>query len=140
MSPGCLTYRPEGQVDYFRRGTDAQGEPVADAVGDDQGRPVVSGLAVEARPVAVQQRPEADCVTEHELAAVRMSGDRQGNPQGSGGIEGMRVVGQQDGKGAWGNLACQLAYRVRDQRLVVVPGQAEQLDTLAPDRNDPGLV
>jgi len=49
-------------------------------------------------------------------------------------------LGGRGREGAGGQLPCQLLYRVRDQGLVPVPGQTEQLDELAPDRNDPGLV
>ena len=101
----------------------AQREPVANAVGDDQGCPVVLGLAVEARPVAVQQWPEADRVAEHELPAVRVPGNRQGNPHGSGGIECMGVVGQEDREGARGNLARQLSYRTLNPGLVAFQGK-----------------
>ena len=61
-------YRPQGQVDDFRRGTGAQWEPVAHTVGDDQGRPVGRRFAVQVRPVAVQQRPKAERITDWRVA------------------------------------------------------------------------
>ena len=121
--------RAQRQMDDLCRGIEAQRQPVADAVGDDQGSAVGLGLTVEAGPVAEHQRPEADVVREHELTAMRVAGNRQGESRGSSGIERMRVVGHKDREGARGDLARQLPNRSRNHRVIAAPGQAEQLDS-----------
>ena len=88
--PRC--WRSEGQVDDLRRSANAQGEPVADAIGDNQAGAVMLGLSIEARPVAIHQWPKTRRFREHELAAVGMPGDGQRYTRRGRGVEGVRVV------------------------------------------------
>src|SRR5579885_3071856 len=137
---GSLRFRSKGQVDDLSWSTNAHRKPVADAVGDDEGGPILFGLAVKARPVAIHQRTKAQRAAKHELAAVRMTGNRQRNPRRGRGIEGMRMMGQKNRERASVHLTTQAPDRIGNRAFVVVPGQAEQLNEMASDRNDSRFV
>src|SRR5258706_3352215 len=80
------------QVNNLGRGVDSQGEPVADAVGNDQ---LGGALLVEAGPVLVNASG-APVFGEHQLAAMGVPRQGEGDSRGGGGGEGLGMVGQED--------------------------------------------
>src|SRR5256885_441924 len=80
---------PQRDVDDLCRRVDAEWEPVADAVGDEQ---LGAASHVEAGPVAVHQRAESDPWREHELTTMRVTGEGEWDVRFRGEIEGVRVM------------------------------------------------
>src|SRR5260221_5962992 len=83
----CASQR---HVKDLGRGINPQRKPVSHAVGDDE-----LGIAafVEARPVFVNASA-AVIGGEHDLAAVGMSREGEGDSRSAGGVEGVGMVGQ----------------------------------------------
>ncbi len=79
----------------FRGGVDAEGEPVAYAVGDDEG-----GVwhVIAAGPVLEAEGTGANVLREHDLAAVGMAGDDERNASRGGGVPTVRMVGEHQGE------------------------------------------
>src|SRR3954471_2349293 len=82
-------YGAKCEVHDLRWRADAQREPVAHAVGDEE-RGVV--LAISAGPIAEHRRAGAEALVEHDLPAVRVPGEGERDADGGGGIERVRVV------------------------------------------------
>ncbi len=82
-------------MDDFRRRVHPQREPVAGAVAHDQR---TAGSLIESGPVAEHLRTGAEFSRQHDLTAVRVTGQRQGNPRFRRPLERVGMVRQQDRK------------------------------------------
>ena len=82
-----------GDLQNFRGGIDAEGEPVADAVGNDE---CGIGPVVSSGPIFEAERAGADAVGEHDLPAVGVAGDDEGDAGVGGDVPTVRMMGEHE--------------------------------------------
>ena len=80
----------------FGGGVEAQGEHVADAVGDDQ---LAVAALIQSRPMSGTASGWAEVGREHQLAAVRVPGKRQGQILANSGVEGVGMMREENREG-----------------------------------------
>jgi len=80
-------------------------------------------------------------VREHELASVGVARKRQRQPGGDGGVEGVRVMGQQDGELVRpAELRKRALHAGAEGRVGAIPVQSQELDAGPADAQAQGLV
>ena len=86
----------QSEVDDFRRRVDPDRKPVANAIGYDH---LTASARVKSRPVAEKRGTHTVLTVKHDFPAVRVAGQRQRQVRLDRGVEGMRMMCQQNGEG-----------------------------------------
>ncbi len=82
-------------MDDLGGGVDADWEHVANAIGHDH---LAASLRVKSRPVAKESGTETVLTIQHRVPAVGVASERQWQVRLHGGVEGVRMMRQQNGE------------------------------------------
>ena len=93
---GCKpSLAPKREVNNFGGRVDAQREPIADTVRNDE---FALTADVKSRPITKQGGAKAELFIQHQLSSVRVTGKREWQLRIGRGVESVRMMGKQNRK------------------------------------------